>query len=205
MTTFTSTSPQYHEHANALRQRYFVAYSRVPLHRRRSRVPDYGRVRRTITVDEWLWNVALVMKQKLNAQGGTICTNLSEICDEAIRSWLIADAGIREDWLTHPGLLPEDIKAGVATLEQKREQRGKGPRRVKKPRGIPVEVPPGFRTSEGDAAWFFALQAWCDARNLMLLDVRNGRPIVQHGPKAPPAYLDVLPRYSDWPQRSAFL
>jgi len=192
MTTFTATSPQYREHANALRLRYPVAYSRVPMHRRRSRVPDSGRTHHTVTTDDFLWTLALVMKSRLNAKGGTICTNLSEICEGVIRSWLIADAGIRGEWLTHPGLLPEDLAEAVAVLERKRDGRGKGPKRQKKPKDSLANVPYGFRTSESDATWFFALEAWCEPRNLMLLDVKNGRPMVQLGPQGCPSRSSFL-------------
>ena len=111
---------------------------------------------------------------------------------------------MREEWLT--GRLPDDWAEAVAVLERKRNGRGKGPKRQKKLKGLPANVPAGFRSSEGDAAWFFALQVWCDARNLMLLDVKNVRPMVQLGPQGVPFYLDTQPhRYSNWPQRSTFL
>ena len=204
MTSFHASDANYFAMAQSLRRRYPTRYSPVALHRRRCRHQDRNRTHRTITVDQTLWDLALVAKDRHNANGGTVCVNLSELCEEAIRSWLISDGGVREEWLT--GRLPDDWAEEVAVLERKREGRGKGPKRQKKPKGIPADVPASFRSSEGDAAWFFALSTWCDARNLMLLDVKNGRPVVHLGPKAPPFYLDTQPhRYSSWPIRGEFL
>jgi len=204
MTSFHASDANYVAMAQALRRRYPTRYAPVALHRRRCRHHDRNRTHRTITVDETLWDLALVAKDRHNAKGGTMCVNLSELCEDAIRSWLISDGGVKEEWLS--GRLPDDWAEDVAVLARKREGRGKGPKRQKKPKGIPSDVPPGFRSSEGDAAWFYALQSWCDVRNLMLLNVRDGRPMVQLGPKGVPLYLDTQPhRYSGWPQRSAFL
>ena len=204
MTSFRASDANYVNLAHAFRSRYTSYYSPVALHRRICRHYDRNRTHRTITVDQTLWDLALVAKDRHNANGGTVCVNLSELCEEAIRSWLISDGGVREEWLT--GRLPDDWAEEVAVLERKREGRGKGPKRQKKPKGIPADVPAGFRSTEGDAAWFYALQSWCDARNLMLLDVKAGRPMVQLGPKGVPFYLDTQAhRYSGWPQRSSFL
>ena len=203
MPTFTAKSPTYHEHATALRQRYPVAYSPVAPHRRRCRHYDRNRTHRTITVDAYLWDLALVAKARRNAKGGTMCTNLSSLCEDALRSWLISDGGVREEWLT--GRLPDDWAEDVAKLERKREGRGTGPKRQKKPKGIPAEVLPGFRSSEGDAAWFFALRSWLDLRNLELMDIKAGRVIVRLGPNGVPFFLDTQSRYSGFPRRSTFL
>lgn len=108
-----------------------------------------------------------------------------------------------ESWFT--GRLPDEWAEAVDALAAKRERRGSGKKRQKKPKGILADVPAGFCSSEGDAAWFYALQSWCEARNLMLLEVKAKRPMVQLGPKGFPFYLDTQPRYSGWPQRSTFL
>jgi len=204
MTSFHTSDANYSAMAQALRRRYPVRYSPVALHRRRCRHHDRNRTHRTITVDETLWDLALVVKNRHNANGGTVCVNLSEICEGAIRSWLISDGGVKEEWLS--GRVPDDIAAELDVLAAKRERRGSGKKRQKRPKGIPSDVPFGFRSSEGDAAWFFALRTWCEARNLMLLDVNNGRPMVQLGPKGFPFYLDTQPhRYAGWPRRDTFL
>ena len=201
MTSFHATDANYVAMANVLRRRYQRLYSPVTLHRRRCRHHDRNRTHRTITVDETIWDLAMVAKDRHNAKGGTVCVNLSELCEEAIRSWLISDGGVREEWLT--GRLPDDWAEAVAMLERKREGRGKGPKRQKHPKDS--NIPMGFRSEEGGAMWHASLESWCDARNLMLLDVKNGRPMVQLGPNGCPFYLDTQPRYSGWPQRSAFL
>ena len=201
MTSFHASDANYFAMADALRRRYPTRYSPVALHRRICRHQDRNRTHRTITVDQTLWDLALVAKDRHNAKGGTVCVNLSEICEEAIRSWLISDGGVREEWLT--GRLPDDWAEEVAKLERKREGRGKGPKRQKRPKDS--NIPVGFRSSKGDAVWYGALNAWCEARNLMLLDMKNGRPMVQLGPKGVPFFLDTQSRYSGFPQRSAFL
>ena len=201
MTSFHASDANYFAMAQSLRRRYPTRYSPVALHRRRCRHQDRNRTHRTITVDQTLWDLALVAKDRHNAKGGTVCVNLSEICEEAIRFWLISDGGVREEWLT--GRLPDDWAEEVAKLERKREGRGKGPKRQKRPKDS--NIPVGFRSSKGDAVWYGALNAWCEARNLMLLDMKNGRPMVQLGPKGVPFFLDTQSRYSGFPQRSAFL
>lgn len=75
--------------------------------------------------------------------------NLSEICEEAIRAWLLSEGGVREEWLTRR--LPDDWSEEIVAIERKREQQGKGAKRSKKLKDIPADVPAGFRTSEGDA------------------------------------------------------
>jgi len=207
MSSFKASDANYVNLAHAFRSRYTTCYSPVALHRRRCRHQDRNRTHRTITIDETLWDLALVAKNHHNAMGGTVCVNLSSVLEEALCSWLIADMKVPEEWIDYPGRLPADWQADMAAIERKREQRGKqGQKRPKKLKGIPSDVPASFRSSEGDAAWFFSLQSWCNARNLMLLDVKKGRPMVQLGLKAPPFYLDTQPfRYSGWPQRSLFL
>ena len=153
-------------------------------------------------MDTLIYDLSLVAKDRHNAKGGTICVNLSDLLETALRNWLISDGGVREEWLT--GRLPDDWAEAVAVLERKREGRGAGPKRQKRPKVS--DIPMGFRSSEADGMWHGSLEAWCDARNLMLLDVKNGRPMVQLGPNGCPFYLDTQPhRYSGWPQRSLFL
>jgi len=69
----------------------------------------------------------------------------------------------------------------------------------------PAEVPSGFRSSEGNAAWFFSLRSWLDLRNLELMDLKGERVIVRQGPNGVPFFLDTQPRYSGWPKRETFL
>jgi len=201
MTSFRASDANYVNLAHAFRSRYTSYYSPVALHRRINRHYSPDRTHRTITVSADLWSIALVAKGRHNDNKSTICVNLSEICEEAIRFWLISDGGVREEWLT--GRLPDDWAEEVAKLERKREGRGKGPKRQKRPKDS--NIPVGFRSSKGDAVWYGALNAWCEARNLMLLDMKNGRPMVQLGPKGVPFFLDTQSRYSGFPQRSAFL
>ena len=203
MTSFHAVDADYRAKAQVLRSRYQRPYIHVALHRRRCRHHDRNRTHRTITVDETLWDIALVAKGRHNATGGTVCVNLSDLLEQALRNWLISDGGVREEWLT--GRLPDDWAEAVAVLERKREGRGKRPKRQKKPKTDYANIPVGFRRSEGDAVWYGALNAWCEARNLMLLDVKNCRPLVQLGPKGVPFFLDTQSRYSGFPQRSAFL
>ena len=202
MTSFHALDANYPAKAHVLRSRYQRPYSHVALHRRRCRHSDRNRTHRTITVDETLWDLALVAKDRHNAKGGTVCVNLSDMCEQAIRSWLISEGGVREEWLT--GRLPDDWAEAVAVLERKREGRGKGPKRQKRPKVS--DIPLGFRSSEGDSMWHASLESWCNARNLLVLDAINGRAKVQLGPLGFPFYLDTQPhRYFGWPQREMFL